>query len=167
MAGWSDRGGLAELAIATAAAECGVGVLRPMLEGGRYDLVFDIGVGMRRIQCKSGALQADTIVTRQRTSRQTSRGPVVTTYSAQEIDDIAIYCHELKRSFLVPIEEVEGATVVHLRLQPARNNQQIGVRMADDYDLANMLRVPGAIAQLGERRAGSAKVVGSSPTSSI
>jgi hypothetical protein len=45
------------------------------------------------------------------------------------------------------------------RLAPARNNQKIGVTMADDYRL-------GAVAQLGERLAGSQKVRGSSPLSS-
>jgi hypothetical protein len=134
---------LAELAIATAAAECGVGVLRPMLEGRRYELVFDTGQRLLRVQCKSGAVHRDTIVARIRTCRQTPRGQVITTYSAEEIDAIAIYCHELKRAFLMPINEVEGATVVHLRLQPARNNQQIGVRMAHDYDLAKMVRTQG------------------------
>jgi hypothetical protein len=53
-----------------------------------------------------------------------------------------------------------GRGYLHLRLAPARNNRQALVTMADDYDF-------GAIAQLGERRAGSAKVAGSSPASSI
>jgi hypothetical protein len=42
----------------------------------------------------------------------------------------------------------------------AANSQKAAINYADQYDF-------GAIAQLGERRAGSAKVVGSSPTSSI
>jgi hypothetical protein len=54
---------------------------------------------------------------------------------------------------------IAEAEIAHLRLAPARNNQQIGVTMADDYRL-------GAVAQLGERLAGSQKVRGSSPLSS-
>jgi hypothetical protein len=55
---------------------------------------------------------------------------------------------------------------IHLRLAPARNDQRKLVRLADDFDLAKMLDRIGAVAQLGERRAGSAKVRGSSPLSS-
>ena len=50
--------------------------------------------------------------------------------------------------------------MIRLRLTPPRNNQRACVNLAEDYAF------DGAIAQLGERRAGSAKVVGSSPTSS-
>jgi hypothetical protein len=46
-----------------------------------------------------------------------------------------------------------------LRLAPARNNQELLVHWATNYRL-------GAIAQLGERSAGSRKVGGSNPPSS-
>ena len=39
----SQKGGLAELKIAAEAADLGIDVLRPMTEGLRYDLVFDVG----------------------------------------------------------------------------------------------------------------------------
>jgi len=38
----TQKGGLAELAIATAAAHLDIGVYRPMIEGNRCDLVFEI-----------------------------------------------------------------------------------------------------------------------------
>jgi PD-(D/E)XK endonuclease len=37
------KGAIAELAIALAATKAGIEVYRPMSEGGRYDLIFDIG----------------------------------------------------------------------------------------------------------------------------
>jgi hypothetical protein len=49
--------------------------------------------------------------------------------------------------------------VLHLRLEPARNNQVDRVNYAPGYEL-------GAIAQLGERVAGSHEVGGSSPPGS-
>jgi PD-(D/E)XK endonuclease len=101
------------------------------------------------------------IAVRLRTSRHSpSRAYVVTTYTAGEIDGIAAYCAELDRCLFLPIDEFERRTFAHLRLGPARNGQVIGVKMADDYPL-------GAVAQLGERSAGSRKVRGSSPLSSI
>jgi hypothetical protein len=101
------------------------------------------------------------IAVRLRTSRHSpTRGYVVTTYSAGEIDGIAAYCHELDRCFFLPISEFAGRTFAHLRLGAARNGQLVGVKMAADYPL-------GAVAQLGERSAGSRKVRGSIPLSSI
>jgi hypothetical protein len=94
-----------------------------------------------------------------RTNRRIQGGYLTTTYTADEVDAVAIYCLELDRCYFVPIDVVEGRTCIHLRLAPSKNNQKMSIHWASDYEL-------GAIAQLGERRAGSAKVVGSSPTSS-
>ena len=59
----------------------------------------------------------------------------------------------------VPIADVDGQGYLHLRLAPARNNQELLVHWASEYRL-------GAIAQLGERVTGSHEVGGSSPPSS-
>ena len=157
----SQKGGLAELKIAAEAADLGIDVYRPMIDGARCDLIFDTGQRLLRVQCKCATRKDDVLVIRLRTNRHSpSRGYVTTTYSATEIDGIAAYCRELDRCFFLPIDEFERRTFAHLRLAPARNGQLVGVKMADEYPL-------GAVAQLGERRAGSAKVRGSIPLSSI
>ena len=157
----SQKGGVAELAIAAEAFKIGIDVFRPMVDGARCDLIFDTGVHLLKVQCKWATCKGDLVVVRLRTSRHTpSRGYVSTTYSASEIDGIAAYCGDLARCFFLPIEEFEHRTFAHLRLAPARNGQRLGVKMADDYPL-------GAVAQLGERVAGSHEVRGSSPLSSI
>src|SRR3954453_18602415 len=53
--GMSDstlKGAIAEAAITAAAVELGIVVLRPGVEGRRYDLVFDIDRRLYRVQCK-------------------------------------------------------------------------------------------------------------------
>jgi PD-(D/E)XK endonuclease len=154
------KGAIAEAAIAAAAIELGIFVLRPLVEGRRYDLIFDTGDRLLRVQCKWAAQKGAVIVVHTRTSRLTPHGYVRSTYSAAEVDAIAVYCQELKRCFLLPIDEVAGRFVVHLRLAPAANNQEVAIKYAADYEL------PGAIAQLGERRYGIPEVAGSSPASS-
>jgi hypothetical protein len=47
-----------------------------------------------------------------------------------------------------------------------QNNQRLGVHWADDFEFDAKLSRYGAIAQLGERRDGIAKVAGSSPAGS-
>ena len=74
---------------------------------------------------------------------------------------MAIYCEELKeKTFLVPIEVAAERGALRSRIAPPRNSQRASINLAQGYPL-------GAIAQLGERPAGSREVVGSSPTSSI
>ena len=153
------KGAIAEAAIALAATELGFVVLRPLTEGRRYDLIIDTGPRLLRVQCKWGRRQGNVVVVKTSTQRLTPAGYVGTTYHADEIDGIAVYCEELKRCFYLPIEIAAGRRVFHLRLAPAANNQELAINWAAHHEF-------GAIAQLGERRAGSAKVVGSSPTSS-
>jgi hypothetical protein len=55
----SQKGAIAEQAIAFAAVRLCVPVLRPVAEGGRYDLVIDAGHRLLRLQCKWGQLKND------------------------------------------------------------------------------------------------------------
>ena len=155
----SEKGGIAELAIAAEAAKLGIPVLRPMTEALRYDLAFDLGRRVARVQCKWAVLRGDVVEVKIRTHRRTRDGFATTTYTSEEVDYVAAYCAELDRCYALPISLVGGRTAVSLRLAPARNGQRAGLHFADEYTL-------GAIAQLEEHLAGSEGVVGSSPTSS-
>ncbi len=88
-------------------------------------------------------------------------------YTAREIDAIAAYSADLERCYLLPVALAEGRSSVRLRVGPGRNGQQLKVNWAKDFDLAARLGAFGAVAQLGERRAGSAEVRGSIPLGSI
>ena len=156
----SQKGGIAEMAIAWHATRLGIGVLRPTVEGLRYDLVFDTGDRLWRVQCKWGLLRNGVVLARIGGNRyRPSTGYVRSTYSPDEVDAVAVYCAEIERTYFIPIAEVAGMSHLHFRLTGTRNNQRSLVRWAAQYEL-------GAIAQLEERRRGTAEAVGSSPTSS-
>jgi hypothetical protein len=155
----TEKGAIAEAKIYAAAVEAGIVVARPFTEGRRYDLIFDVGPKLLRVQCKTAPRHGDVIALRIATSRYTRSSYVRTTYAATEVDGIAAYCPDLDECFYVPIEDLAGRAFLHLRLAPARNGQRAGVTMAAQYRL-------GAVAQLGERVTGSHEVVGSSPISS-
>jgi hypothetical protein len=156
----NQKGAIAETAITLDALSHGIQVLRPVVEGCRYDLVFELRSQLMRVQCKWARLLGDAVEVRSRTSRRGPAGSYVRrTYSSAEVDAIAAYCGENRTCYLVPMALFGDQATVSLRLQPARNNQRRLVHWADEYRL-------GAIAQLGERHAGSVEVVGSSPTSS-
>ena len=154
------KGAIAESAIASRAIEMGIFVLRPVIEGRRYDLVFDVDHRFYRVQCKWAPRRGAVIDVHLATCRHTPRGYVYSTYGPHEVDAIAVYCQELKRCYWLPIDMVAGRRAIYLRLEPARNNQEAAINFAADYEF-------GAIAQLGERSAGSRKVGGSNPPSSI
>jgi hypothetical protein len=155
----NQKGAIAESAIACAATKLGFGVLKPLAEGERYDLVLDLRPTLVRVQCKWAVRRGGIVEVRTGTNRRGPDGFIRTTYAAEEIDAIAAYCEELDRCYLLPIDLAAGRSAFYLRLAPSKNNQRIGINWASDHEL-------GAIAQLGERSAGSRKVVGSSPTSS-
>jgi PD-(D/E)XK endonuclease len=48
----SQKGAVAEAAITAAAIQLGLVVLRPLSEGGRYDLMIDLDPALLRVQCK-------------------------------------------------------------------------------------------------------------------
>ena len=155
----TEKGAIAEAKIAAAAVEAGIVVARPLTEGRRYDLIFDLGSKLLRVQCKWAKRHGDVVAVRTRTCRCTPSGYVWTTYAADEVDGIAAYCPDLDDCFYIPIQDVAGKAMTHLRLAPPRNAQRAGVTMADRYRL-------GAVAQLGERLGGTQEVVGSIPISS-
>ena len=70
----STKGSIAEAVIAAEAVKAGVQVLRPVIEGARYDLVFDVDGQFVRIHCKWGTRQGAVISAYIGTCRLTPRG---------------------------------------------------------------------------------------------
>ena len=58
-----------------------------------------------------------------------------TTYTADQIDAVGAYAPDTDRCYLIPVSEVEGRTVLSLRIGPTRNNQAQLVRWAKDYEM--------------------------------
>jgi prevent-host-death family protein len=139
----NHKGNVAEAAIAATAVALGIEVLRPQFEHGRYDLVFEVGSRFLRIQCKWARLVhgKSVIYVQLSGSRHTPGGYVRTTYSADEIDAVAVYCEEPDQCYLLPIDLVAGRHGLHLRLTAPRNAQRAALNWAADYRL-------GAVAQL-------------------
>ena len=156
------KGAIAEAAIALEAIKLGTPVLKPVAEHGRYDLGFEIGGRILRVQCKWGALDksAGTIRVSLQSSWHSPNGYVRSYYSEHEIDLVAVYCGDLDRCYLLPSALVAGRREIHLRVSPARNAQRACINAATEFELS------GAIAQLGEHLRGTQGVAGSSPASS-
>jgi PD-(D/E)XK endonuclease len=158
----NHKGDVAELAIAKEAAALGLSVLKPLTEHERYDLVLGVAGRLLRVQCKWAARKGDVIYVRLRSSYHSpTKGYVVATYDRGEIDAVAVYCADVSRCYLLPVDLVTGRGVITLRLRRTQNSQRAALNWAAQYEF------PGAVAQLEERVAGSDEAEGSSPSSSI
>lgn len=127
-----EKGNVAEAAVLAAFVKRGWTVLVPFGGACRYDLVVDRGKGLERVQVKSvktraGALQIPTCSVQP--DRKTSRA-----YTEAEIDLLAAWWPEGGRLFLVPASELLTRQI-SLRLTPAANGQEVGIRHAADYEL--------------------------------
>lgn len=139
----NHKGNVAEAAIVAHAAKLGIVVLRPQFEHCRYDLAFDLGGRIFRIQCKWVARYGDVIPVRAYSARYRSDGTQVReSYSAADVDAVAAYCEELDAAYLIPIDVIGERRQIQLRLAPPRNGQVAAINWATEYELA------GAVAQL-------------------
>jgi hypothetical protein len=161
-----QKGDIAEAAVVAAAVKLGIDVYRPVGEGGRYDMVFELANGLWRIQCKWAPRCGDVVLIRCYSCRRNRDGLLRRKYLAGEIDAFAAYCPDTDRCYFVPFGLLSARSQIMLRLAPSKNNQHLGINWAKDYEFAATLGRPGAVAQLGEHRRGTPKVTGSSPVGS-
>jgi prevent-host-death family protein len=156
------KGAIAEASIALEAIKLGIPVLKPVAEHGRYDLGFEIGGRILRVQCKYASVDetAGVIKVNLQGSWLSPHGYVRSAYTEDEIDLLAVYCGDLDRCYLLPISLVAGLRAIYLRLTPPRNGQRACINSEEDF------RLTGAVAQLGEHLNGIQGARGSSPLSS-
>ena len=140
---------------------------RPLTDGERYDLIFNLRPRLLRVQCKTAVLHGDVLAVPLYSKRRSANGFVKRVYTSDEIDAVATYSPQLERCFLLPLDALSARTYVQLRLAPSRNNQRARINWADDYGFDATLRALGAVAQLGERLDGIQEARGSSPLGSI
>ena len=137
MAPLKTKGDTAELIVAADLAKRGYRVAFPFGEDTDFDLIFwePNGQKLERVQVKYAT--SDGRVVPVRTYSQSLTGGRVRAtklYTSRTIDWLAVYDATTERIFYVPAVELgNGRREISLRLVPARNNQRLRVRMADDY----------------------------------
>jgi hypothetical protein len=131
----------------------GIGLAKP-LDDERYDLILDVDSKLWRIQCKWAVRQGEVVVIRLYSNRRGPEGMITRRYSAEDVDGFAAYGLETDTCYFMPVTFARHREV-RFRLGPTLNNQAIGIRWASDYEFAATIGRIGAVAQLGERLAGS------------
>jgi prevent-host-death family protein len=156
------KGAIAEAEIALEAIRHGIPVLKPVAEHGRYDLGFEVGGRILRVQCKWASFDESAGVIRVglQGSWLSPNGYVRSSYAEDEIDLVAVYCGDLDRCYLLPCSLVAGRRAIYLRISPPRNAQRACINLGSDFEFT------GAVAQLEEHQSGTLGARGSSPLSS-
>jgi hypothetical protein len=107
----------------------------PYGEDWDFDLILCRKARLERIQCKYACSNGLVIAVRTR-SHSLTNGKIraIKRYTAAMIEWLAVYDATTDRCYYVPATQLgEGMNTMHLRLQPARNNQRRFVRFAKDY----------------------------------
>jgi hypothetical protein len=134
-----QKGSIAEASIAAAAIKLGIDVYKPLCDGTRCDLIFDLAGRLTRIQCKWAARYGDVLIVGCYRARRTKAGMLNRTYTAEEVDAFVAYSLDLDRCYFLPYERFPERRNIQLRLAPSRNNQHIGINWAEAYEFAATL----------------------------
>jgi PD-(D/E)XK endonuclease len=107
----------------------------PYGEDWDFDLIVCRDEALERVQCKYARSNGSVLIVRPM-SQSLTNGKVkaIKRYTAAMIDWLAVHDATTGRCYYVPSSELgPGMSTLHLRLQPARNNQRRGVRPAHAY----------------------------------
>lgn len=103
-------GELSELIVAVALGRAGYGVVKPLGENSRYDLIIDKDGKLSRVQVKTGRLRNGAILFHAY-STHSHRNRIACRPYTDEIDFFGIYCPDLGNVYLVPIEDTARGTL--------------------------------------------------------
>ena len=135
MASLKTKGDLAELKVAADLVERGYRIALPFGEDVDFDLILIRDEKLERVQVKYTESDGSVVAVKCY-SHSLTNGKVRRTkhYTAATIEWLAVYDRTTDRCFYLPASELgEGRSQLHLRLTPAKNNQQVGIRFAETY----------------------------------
>ncbi|MFH1046749.1 MAG: group I intron-associated PD-(D/E)XK endonuclease [Patescibacteria group bacterium] len=121
-------GDVAELQVASHLTKEGWQVLFPYGEYCRYDIVAEKHGRFIKVQVKYVTPKNGTLTINCKSSNNWSVKP----YTKEEIDCIVAYDSLSEEIYFIDVKDIKKSEL-RLRLGPTRNNQKVGVRLADDY----------------------------------
>jgi PD-(D/E)XK endonuclease len=115
-----QKGNIAETAIVAAAVKLGTDVYRPVGEGGRYDMIFEVDHCLLRVQCKWAARHDNILIVRCYSSRRSVGGKIVSRpYTLEQVAAFAVYSLDVDKCYLLPADlwpkNAKSTFVLHQR----------------------------------------------------
>jgi hypothetical protein len=139
VAGTKVAGDITEAVVLSEFIKQGFPVLLPFGEDHRYDMVIEAGGRFLRVQCKTaspcGANGDRSCLRFHAYSHRFDSGKFRGREDYRRVADLfAAYAPSTGQVYVLAVDEVPKSDV-WLRLTPARNGQQIGIRLAEDHTL--------------------------------
>lgn len=124
-----QKGEISESQVLAALMRVGYPVLVPFGDNQRYDLVFDDGESLRKVQVKTGRVRAGAIRFNCASWQRDTK--VKSTY-VDQVDFFGVYCPETQHCYLVPIEDCPSSEM-SLRIVASLSGQVQGTNLAEKY----------------------------------
>lgn len=129
------KGNYAEALLIAALVRQEYSVFVPINDGGRTDVIFDTGSGLQRVQVKTARIMHNNSVLVFNVCSISRTGTKQRTTYHGQVEYIGAVHLDTRRTFLVPIDDIQSNTEVYLRLTPTKNGQTRGVLWAKDYEI--------------------------------
>lgn len=104
-------------------------MLVPFGDNQRYDMVFDDGESLRKVQVKTGRVRAGAV---RFSCASWQRDTKVKSTYVNQVDFFGVYCPETKQCYLVPIEDCPS-NEMSLRIVASLSGQVQGTNLAEKY----------------------------------
>ena len=130
-----SKGDIAESRCLYELIKLGYNISIPYGDNCRYDLIVDINNVLLRIQVKfSSQINNESLFFTLKSSSNHTTNKHYSVYNGQ-IDGFLLYHSLTDKVYVVSIEEVDKQKSLTLRIQPTKNNQTKGIKIAKDYEL--------------------------------
>ena len=109
-------------------------VSKPLTNNARYDLIIEHNGKLYRTQVKTtGAIKDGKMEFATKTTNYSKGNWKSNSYTHDEIDLFFLYCAENNWCGLYIPEDETIPQSLTVRLEPPKNNQRVGIRLAEDY----------------------------------
>ena len=129
-----SKGDISEMKIISRLVELGHNVSTPIGDNCRYDIIVEKNSEFYTIQVKTGNYE-DGVVKFSSVSVNHDAFNNYRRDGYKNIDFIAIYCPQLDTCYICDTDNIPESPHVKLRIEPTKNNQNVGIRWAKDYKL--------------------------------
>lgn len=118
-------------------------VSKPLTNNARYDLIVEINSCLYKVQVKSTASIKDgKMEFATKTTNYVKGQWQSNAYSKNEIDLFFLYCAENGWCGIYnPINDESVLQQLNIRVEPPKNNQRKGIRLAEDYEFNKQIQL--------------------------
>jgi len=128
-----DKGDVTEAVSVSYLKKEGYTVSLPFGDNAPYDLIYDDGSSLTRVQCKTGQYKEGRVKFSCSTNHRSGGEIVHDTYTKDMIDTFFVYCRDTDNLYEVPVEDTPSREM-SLRVDPVENENS-RINWAEDYIL--------------------------------